>query len=94
MLGSGLEIRLLVSHMPRSRDRTRVTRYDREIDMGDRYGRSDVNEISIGISIWDMSYRTGIWYIDMVIYHIDMVILHIDMGYLVILTTHIPCTGT
>ena len=62
-----------------------MTRYDPipiwEIDMGDRYGRSDINEISIGISIWDMGYRHGIWYIDMVIYHIDMVILDIDMGY-------------
>ena len=49
--------------------------------MGDRYGRSDINEISIGISIWDMGYRFGIQYIDMVIYHIDMFILDIDMGY-------------
>ena len=55
--------------------------------MGDRYGTSDVNgisdvnRISIGTSIWDMSYRHGIWYIDMVIYHIDMVVLDIDMGY-------------
>ena len=39
----------------------------------DRYGRSDINEMSIGISIWDMGYRCRIWYIDMVIYHIDMV---------------------
>jgi hypothetical protein len=52
-----------------------------EIDMGDRYGRSDVNDISIGISIWDIGYRFGIWYIDMVVYHVDMVILDIDMGY-------------
>jgi hypothetical protein len=51
-----------------------------EIDMGDRYGRSDINEISIGIPIWDMGYRFGIWVIVMVIYHIDMVILDIDMG--------------
>ena len=58
-----------------------MTRYDREIDMGYRYGRSDINEISIGMSIWDMCYRYGIRYIDMVIYHIDMVILDIDMGY-------------
>jgi hypothetical protein len=46
------------------RDPTRVTRYDPisrwMIDMGDRYGRSDINETSIGISIrdglsiWDM----------------------------------------
>ena len=49
--------------------------------MGDRYGRSDVNEISIGLSIWNMLYRYGIWCIDMVIYHIDMVILDIDMEY-------------
>ena len=51
-----------------------------EIDMGDRSGRSEINEISIGMSIWDMCYRYGIWYIDMVDYHIDMVILDIDMG--------------
>jgi hypothetical protein len=71
-----------------------------EIDMGDRYGRSDINAISIGISIWNMCYRFGIWYIDMVILDIDMgyeandmgddsidtVISHIDMGYLVTLT--------
>jgi len=25
--------------------------------MGDRYGGEDINEISIGISIWDMGYR-------------------------------------
>jgi len=49
--------------------------------MGDRYGRSDINEITIGMSIWDMGYRFGTRYIDMVIYHIDMVILDIDMGY-------------
>jgi hypothetical protein len=42
--------------------------------MGDRYGRSNINGISIGISMWDMGYRYGIWYI-------DMVILIIDMGY-------------
>jgi len=48
--------------------------------MGNRYGRSDINEISIGLSKWNMVYRYGIWYIDMVIYHIDMVILDIDMG--------------
>jgi len=68
--------------------------------MGDRYGRSDINAISIGISIWNMCYRFGIWYIDMVILDIDMgyeandmgddsidtVISHIDMGYLVTLT--------
>ena len=60
----------------------RVTRYDPisipEIDVGYRYGRTDVNEISIGLSIWDMDDRFGIRYIDMVIY---MVILDIDMGY-------------
>jgi len=48
--------------------------------MGDRYGRSEINEISIVISIWDMGYRFGIRRIDMVIYHIDMFILDIDMG--------------
>jgi len=48
--------------------------------MGDRYGRSEINEISIGISIWEMCYRYGIRYMDMVIYHIDMLILDIDMG--------------
>ena len=48
--------------------------------MGDRYGRSDIIEISIGMPIWDMGYRFGIWYIDMVIYHNDRVILGIDMG--------------
>ena len=61
----------------------RVTRHDltsvREIDMGDRYGRSDINETSMGLSIWDVCYRYR--YIDMVIYHIDTVILDIDMGY-------------
>jgi hypothetical protein len=51
-----------------------------EIDIGDRYGRSDINEISTGLSIWNMVYRFGIRYIDMVIYRIDMVILDIDMG--------------
>jgi len=51
-----------------------------QIDMGDRYWRSDINVISIGISIWNMGYRYGTWCIDMVIYHIDMVILDIDMG--------------
>jgi hypothetical protein len=62
-----------------------VTRYDPisilEIDMGYRYGRSGINGISIIISIWNMSYRCGIWFIDMVIYCIDMVILDIDMAY-------------
>ena len=28
-----------------------------------------------------MSYRYGIWHIDMLIYHVDRVILVIDMGY-------------
>jgi len=41
--------------------------------MGDRYGRSDTNELSIGISIWNMGYQCWTWYIDMVSYHIDMV---------------------
>jgi len=51
--------------------------------MGDRYGRSDVNGISIGISIWIMDYRYGIRHINiyMVIYNIDTVILDIDIGY-------------
>jgi hypothetical protein len=50
--------------------------------MGDRYGRSDINGVSIGISIWNMGYRyDGIWHVDIVVYHIDMVILDIDMGY-------------
>jgi len=49
--------------------------------MGDRHWRSDINEISIGMSIWVTGYRFGIPYIDMVIYRIDMVILDIDMGY-------------
>jgi len=48
--------------------------------MGDRYGRSEINEISMGISIWNIVYRYGIRYTDMVIDHIDMVILDIDMG--------------
>ena len=51
-----------------------------EIDMGYRYGRSEINEISTGLSIWDMGYRFWILVIDRVIYHIDMVILDIDMG--------------
>ena len=42
-----------------------MTRYDPisiwEIDVGDRYGRSDVNEISIGLPIWNMVYPFGIW---------------------------------
>jgi hypothetical protein len=67
----------------------RVTRYDpiydpisiREIDMGDRHGRSDIDEISIRISTWNVCYRYGIRYIDMVIYHIDTVILDIDTEY-------------
>ena len=54
--------------------------------MGYRYGRSDINEISIGLSIAiglsisNMVYRYGTSFINMVIYHIDMVILDIDMG--------------
>jgi len=68
------------------RGRARVTRYDPisiwEIDMSDRYGRSDINGISIGISISNMGYQFGIRYVDMLIYHIDMVvILDIDMQY-------------
>jgi hypothetical protein len=46
-----------------------------------RDGRSVIDEISIGISIWDMGYRYGIRGVDIVIYHIDIVILDIDMGY-------------
>jgi len=49
--------------------------------MGDRYGISDINLTSIGASIWNLGYRYGKWYIDMVINHIDMIILDIDMGY-------------
>ena len=49
--------------------------------MGDPCRRSDINEISIGLSIFNMVLRSGIRYIDMVINHIDMVILDIDMGY-------------
>ena len=64
----------------------RVTRYDPillwEIDMGHRYGRSD---ISIVISIRDMGYRCGIRANHMGDESIDMVILPIDMGYLVTL---------
>ena len=67
----------------------RVNRYDPmsiwDIDMGYQYGILDINEISIMVSIWNMGYRYGIWYIDMVTHHIDMVILDIDMGYLVTL---------
>jgi hypothetical protein len=48
--------------------------------MGYRYGRSDVSEVSIGLSIRNMVYRYVIWYIDMGIYHVDMVIQDIDMG--------------
>jgi hypothetical protein len=49
--------------------------------MGYRYGGSDNNEISIGLSIWNMVYRYGTRYIDMIIYHVDLVILDIDIGY-------------
>ena len=49
--------------------------------MGDRYGRSDVNGIFMGVSIWVMGFRYGIWYVDMVFSHIDMIILDIEMGY-------------
>ena len=44
--------------------------------MGDRYTTSNINEISMGISIWDMGYRYGTWYIDMGIYHIDIQEIH------------------
>ena len=50
--------------------------------MGYRYGRPDINGITLGISICNMGYRYGRWYIAMVIYHIDMVILDIDMALL------------
>jgi len=67
----------------------RVTRYDpisiREIDMGDRCGRSDMNEISIGLSVGNMGYRCGLQYVDMVIHHIDMVILGIDIGHVLMI---------
>ena len=61
--------------------------------MGYRYGRSDIHEISLGISIWwDMGYRhghlgcrCGLWANDMGDGRIDAVILHIDMGHLVTL---------
>jgi hypothetical protein len=63
----------------------RVARYDPmsvwDIDMAYLSGRSDIIEISMRISIWDLGSRFGIRYIDMVIYHIDMVVLDIDMGY-------------
>jgi hypothetical protein len=49
--------------------------------MGDRYGRSDINGISIVISTHNIGCGYGIWYVDLVIYHIDMVILDIDVGY-------------
>jgi len=52
-----------------------------EIAIGDRFGRSDIDEITTGFSIWGMGYRYGIRYIDMVIYHIDIVILNIGTGY-------------
>ena len=36
-----------------------------DIDIGDRYGRSDINEIPIGISMWiwiiDMGHGLSIW---------------------------------
>jgi hypothetical protein len=31
--------------------------------------------------MWNVGYRYGIWYNDMVMYHIGTVILDIDMGY-------------
>jgi hypothetical protein len=53
--------------------------------MGDRYGRS-IWEIGnpwdiVGDILWNMGYRYGIRYIDMVIHHIDTVIRDIDMEY-------------
>jgi len=56
-------------------------RYERSIWAIDIYGRSDVNEISIGLSICNMGCRCKIRYIDMVIHQIDMIILDIDMRY-------------
>jgi len=51
-----------------------------------RYVRSDINGISVGISIWNMGYRYGIWYINIMgDDDIDMIISCIDMGYLVTL---------
>jgi hypothetical protein len=52
-----------------------------DIDMAYRMGHIDINGKSTWVSIWDMRYRYGIWYIDMVIHHIDMVILDFDIGY-------------
>jgi hypothetical protein len=52
-----------------------------EIDLGDQYGRSDLNEISIVSSIWNMGHRYWTWYVHVVIYHFDMVILDIELGY-------------
>ena len=49
--------------------------------MGDRYGRSDIDGISMGILIWNTVYRYGKWDIDIVIYHIGMVMLDISMEY-------------
>ena len=49
--------------------------------MAYRMGHIDINGKSTWVSIWDMRYRYGIWYIDMVIHHIDMVILDFDIGY-------------
>ena len=42
-----------------------------DIDMGYRYGISDINEISIWVSKSNMGYRYGIWYIDMAIHHVN-----------------------
>ena len=52
-----------------------------DICMGLRYGISDINGLSMWVSIWNMGYRYGIWYIDVVIKHINIVVLDIDMGY-------------
>jgi len=64
-------VRRLISMGLSTSPESRVTRYNPismwEIDMEYRHGRSDINEISIGISIWDMGYRLGIWYIAVVI---------------------------
>jgi hypothetical protein len=53
--------------------------------MGDRYKRSDINEILIGFSTWDTVYRYWIRYIDVVSYLIDIVIRDIDIGYVLMI---------
>jgi hypothetical protein len=67
--------------------------------MGDQYGRSDINEVSIGISKWDMCCRYWIWANHMGDDSIDMVVLEIDMGCLVTLVvsrtqSSLPAVGT